>query len=174
MNRSLNAILGALLSVPPFFAPSAAEASGTTVTVGATSGHRGAVVSFSVSLQVSGNIVASQNDIGFDSSNTPIRIASGKPDCTASPAMSSLGKSVSFVFLPHNCSGTGCNAVRAIINDNSGTDIPSGTTLYTCNIQISSSAPLGIYTLTAAAVSAAAPNGAKALVSGINGQVTVN
>jgi hypothetical protein len=148
-----------------------------TITVGTGTGTPGSVVSFPVSLQTLGFSVATvQNEIYF-SQGTPIRSkASGKPDCTVNPA---IGKdSTTFVFLPTGCTGSACTGARAIVASTSDTSpIPDGNQLYTCNVQIGSSSPPGIYPLVATVTSsvvAADPEGVALEALGVDGQVVVN
>jgi hypothetical protein len=148
-----------------------------TITVGSTSGPPGALVAFAVTLQTTGtDLPALQADISFDGVNTPIRVnASGGPDCTASSTLTGLGATVSFAFLPNACTGSACNTVRAIVmNMDPHVSIPTGSTLYTCNVQIASAAAVGIYPLDVSGVVAVAGSGIRLEASGVDGQVTVS
>ena len=153
-----------------------ADAVGTTITLGAVSGTRGAQVLFGVTFQTpSAYGIATENDIYFNAVNTPILVgAGGKPSCNGSAALAGLNKSAAFSFLPSGCTGTACTTVRALVQDSgAGAPIPPGTTLYTCSAQIAATAPPGIYPLTAANVSVSTPEGEPEVAGGISGQITV-
>lgn len=165
----------ALAVVQAVYAARAVEAQ-TTITVGSTRGARRQLVTFAVTLQTtSTDLPGLQADISFDRVNTPIGVnSSGGPDCTASSTLTGLGAGVSFVFLPSGCAGSACNAVRAVVmNTNAGASIPTGSILYTCNIRIGMSAANGIYPLDISGIVVSSGAGARAVVSGVDGQVTV-
>ncbi|HUO38801.1 MAG TPA: hypothetical protein VMU34_13585 [Mycobacterium sp.] len=117
-------------------------------------------VSFSATLSAAmSTVVSAQNKVAFGSFNTPIAsLSNGAPDCTADP---SLGRRFPvFVFMPPQCSPTGqsltdaepvpCTVLLAAVIALSPTDfdpIPDGSTLYTCRVNISPTAPAGEYPL---------------------------
>jgi hypothetical protein len=178
MRRPAFAILVVLVSAAfVLLSQKRLPAVGTTITIGATSGQRGAQVSFAVTYQAAGtgSATATQNDIGFDSTNTPIipNPSTGAPMCTPSQTIVDLNKTVTFAFLPSGCTGATCQTVRALIEDNNGSLLPTGATLYTCTVRIATTAATGIYPLTASTVQGSTAGGSPLIVTGINGQVTV-
>ncbi len=156
--------------------PRSTAATGNTLTIGATSGSRGAQVTFSVTFQAPGSsiVAGTTNDISYDPINTPVLSdAAGKPLCAASQALINLNKPVSFAFLPNGCSGSACNALRAIVSDSNGVLIPSGTILFTCTSAISQTASVGIYTLAGSNAQGSSADGFPILIATINDQITI-
>lgn len=152
------------------------EGASVVFSVGSATGKAGQQVSFSVTLQTSGQAVGgTQNDIGFDA-HAPIAVrANGKPDCTVNPSIDKNG--TAFAFQPGRCTyGVDCTAVRALVLsvDNS-TPIPDGAALYTCRVAIAANAPAGTYALPSAPFSAVAssPDGTKIPVVVTDGAITV-
>ena len=68
------------------------------------------------------------------------------PDCVVKAA----GKGGFFAFEPSNCTGTACTGIRALIFalNNVTTEIPDGSELYSCNVNIAGDAADGDYALT--------------------------
>ncbi len=121
----------ALLAVPGW---------GQTITVVPTCGAPGTSVWFDVTLDPQGHSIAgTQNDIVYDSTNTPIG------ECLVNDQ---LGKGLSWSFLPDGCSGTACTSIRAIVvsTDNSA-PILSSAVLYRCRIDIPAGTPVNQYGL---------------------------
>jgi hypothetical protein len=152
--------------------PTGATAATRSINVGSVTATPGSFVTFAVTL-TGASVAGTQNDIVFDSTNTPIaKKANGSPDCTAAPA---LNKNVSFAFLPSGCVGTTCSAVRAVVASMQNTAaIPSGATLYTCKIRVVPTATVGNHLLVNSHASSCTAAGAKLSVTTPNsGQVTV-
>jgi Cohesin domain len=148
------------------------------VVAGSASGAPGSQVSLSVTLNASGAMVAgTQNDLTFDPTNTPINAKSnGKPDCAVNDAINKGG--TTFGFLPPGCGGTSgvtCTGVRALVFALDNTDvIPDGSVLYTCNVNIPSTAAGGNYPVTVSGVVLSDSNGNPISGgAGVDGQVTV-
>jgi hypothetical protein len=124
------------------------------VNVGVASTTPGGTTTVSVALLEgtgTDNLSGVQIDLSYDSQNTPITTApSGGPDCQVNPAIDKNG--TSFAFLPNGCSGTTCTQVRAIVlsmGDLSA--IAPGSELFTCNITVPSSTPIGNYPVSVSA-----------------------
>ncbi len=150
-------IKGGVFVVPLAATPTPVQPS---IVVDAVRGQPGDDVFMVARLVTAGASVAgTQNDIGFDSINTPIAaFANGRPDCGVNP---DIGKgAASFAFLPSGCSGGGCTAMRAIVfsTDNSA-PIEDGAALYTCTISIAPTARTGVYPLSIGGVVLSAPEG---------------
>jgi hypothetical protein len=81
-------------------------------------------------------IVATQNDLVLGAGIRVNANASGRPDCTANPALNKNGSS--FAFLPPGCAPDACTSVRAVVVSLENVDpIPDGSVLYTCNATLS-------------------------------------
>ncbi len=129
-------------------------------------------------LDTTGLVAATQNDIEY-SVNAPIGATeAGAPDCSVNPA---LGKAdTSFAFLPGGCiprmdeGATGdCHSVRAVVISNSNIDpIPDGSMLYSCRVR-SFMAAYSAYPLICSGASASDPNGNDVSVRCTNGIVFV-
>ena len=131
-----------------------------TITAGTATGAPGAMVSFDVSQDAGGTMVAGiQNDLAFDSVNTPVaRTAGGQPDCAVNPAINKNG--TVFGFQPPGCTGTACTAFRALVFSFSNVDpLPDQAVLYSCKVNIAPGAPHGSYPLTISHVQTADPSG---------------
>jgi hypothetical protein len=152
----------------------AAVGSIPSVDVGSASGGPGQQVTFAVTLSTAGAIVAGvQDDIAFDSINTPIAAtAAGRPDCAVNP---SIGKEATvFAFQPPGCTGTACTAFRALVLSFANVDpIPDGSSLYTCNVNISPGAAAGSYPLTVSNVGMSTPSGQAITSTGTDGAIIV-
>ncbi|HYC22008.1 MAG TPA: hypothetical protein VEI94_04865 [Candidatus Bathyarchaeia archaeon] len=160
-----------LLLMAIAFRPLAAAAA-PEVVVGSVTGAPATQVTFDVSLAADGASVASmQNDTAFDPVQTPIASVGGLPDCTVNSA---TGKTAFFVFLPNGCSGTACTSIRALlVSFTDANPIPDGA-LYSCNVDISASAPPASYPLTASGVVLSTPAGtAVPGAIGVDGAVVV-
>jgi hypothetical protein len=145
-----------------------------SVDVGSASGAAGQQVMFSVSLSTAGATVAGvQDDIAFDSLNTPIAATpTGRPDCAVNP---SIGKeATTFAFQPPGCSGAACTAFRALVLSFSNVDpIPDGSVLYTCKVNISPGAAAGSYPLAVSNVGMSTPDGQAIVSTGTDGAIIV-
>ena len=145
-----------------------------SVDVGSASGAAGQQVTFAVSLSTAGAIVAGvQDDIAFDSINTPIAAtAAGRPDCAVNP---SIGKeATAFAFQPPGCTGTACTAFRALVLSFGNVDpIPDGSVLYTCKVNISPGAAAGSYPLIVSNVGMSTPDGQAIASTGTDGAIIV-
>jgi hypothetical protein len=97
------------------------------------------------------------------------------PDCTVKVE----GKGGFFAFEPSNCTGAGCTGIRALIFalNNVTTEIPDGSVLYSCNVDISGDAVDGTsYPLTVPSDSVEIADTSFQLVpdpTATDGQVTV-
>jgi hypothetical protein len=156
------AVLAFGVIVPLLAAPSAAQ----TITVGSVCGVPGTSVWFDVSFDPQDmSIAGTQNDIAFDSVNTPITTCTVNPD---------LGKNLSRSFLPSGCSGTGCTSLRGLVFSTVSTGpIPSPIVLYTCRVDIPAGASLGTYALTIGNVSGGSPLGHFMPITGVSGNLYV-
>src|SRR5262249_15578909 len=145
-----------------FFCGQAAAAHGATLVVGSASGDAGATVSFGVSIDTAGSMVAgAQSDIAF-SSETPIAAkANGKPDCAVNPNIDK--GATSFAFRPNGCNATNpCTGIRVLIlSTDNVTPIPDGALLYTCNVGISLGASGGDHQLVISGVILSDPSGGR-------------
>ena len=95
-------------------------------------------------------IAGTQSDITFPAEGAIARRADGKADCTVNPAINK--DATGFVLFPYSgCTGSQCLRVLVIASDNTD-QIPDGSVLFTCNIDI---APgfLGTLTIRWAALS---------------------
>lgn len=92
----------------------------------------GGPVTLTVRLSLGGReIVATQNDLVLTGGIRVESGSSGRPDCTANPALDKNGST--FGFLPPGCSGEACTGVRAVVVSLENVDpIPDGAVLYTC------------------------------------------
>ena len=145
-----------------------------SVDVGSASGAAGQQVTCAVSLSTAGLMVAGvQDDIAFDSINTPVAAtAGGRPDCAVNPSINK--ESTVFAFQPSGCSGAGCTAVRALVLSFSNVDpIPDGSVLYTCNVDISPGAAAGSYPLVVSNVGMSTPDGQPIDSTGTDGAIIV-
>lgn len=164
--------MGQLAIVSVWLASISQPAQAQVVATGSASGRPGWVVEVNVSLDPQGGSVSgTQNDLLFDSVNTPIaKKSDGTPDCTKN---SSLAKDATFAFHPSGCYGDECTRVRALIYKlEASPPIPVGS-LYKCKVQIATSAPVGTYALMNATVVAADAIGTNLSATGTNGQVQV-
>jgi hypothetical protein len=148
------AVLAFAVIVPLLAAPAAAQ----TITVGSVCGVPGTSVWFDVSFDPQDmSIAGTQNDIAFDSVNTPIATCAVNPE---------LGKS--------RCSGTGCTSLRGLVFSMASTGpIPSPIVLYTCRVDIPAGATLGTYALTIGNVSGGSPLGHFMPITGVSGTLYV-
>jgi hypothetical protein len=130
-----------------------------------TCGHPGTSVWFSVWLNPqTKSIAAIQNDITFNSTNTPIgtcQIAEG------------VNKSLSLAYLPNGCSGTGCNGIRVIILSMSDSNALGNGVLYQCRVDIPANATPGGYAFIVSNVAASDPLANPQSVSATSGGVQV-
>ncbi|MFQ5667267.1 MAG: choice-of-anchor Q domain-containing protein [Candidatus Binatia bacterium] len=127
--------------------------------LGTATGNPGDEVSFAATLATEGVTIGSaQNDITFDSVNAPIAARpSGQPDCTVNPG---INKQPSFSFLPSPCRPPACTLRAAVFSLSLPiSPIPDGSTLYTCTVSISATAPPGEYQLAISRIAFADPEG---------------
>jgi hypothetical protein len=152
-------VLGAIVSL------FAARAAAQTLTAVSVCGHPGDSIWFSVALNPRGkSIAAIQNDISFDSTNTPIstcQIADG------------VNKSLSWTYLPNGCSGTGCTGMRGIVLSASDTNALIQGVVYQCRIDIPTNATPGNYALTVSNPAASDPLANPQPLTGASGSVLV-
>lgn len=155
--------------------PTPPPADAPSIGINATAGSPGERVTFSVTLSAAGASVAgTQNDIVFDSVNTPIAGgAYGRPDCVVNPDINK--RSTIFGFLPPGCRGAACTSLRALVFALDNVDaIPDGSVLYTCKVDIALTAADGEYPLAISGVTFSDPNGADVPhQTGVDGAVVV-
>jgi hypothetical protein len=156
--------------------PLCSSAAAQSVTAGTASGARAAQVSVSVTLQNGGlnYFAAVESRVAFDPVNIPIAAkVDGTPDCTVNPSIQKQG---SFAFWPSGCIGKECQQLRTAItftsSDQSGL-IPNGSTLYTCKVNIASTAPTGTYPLVVTGTGGSTAGGVAITTSGVDGYVNV-
>jgi len=125
--------------------------------------------SIQVKLAAGGKQIAGmQTDIAFPAADVIAAKANGHPDCTVNPDINK--GATSFGFRPASCTGTACNAVRAIVLATDNTDpIPDGSVLFTCNIAITSTTGSVDYTMSGTVLSD--PNGVKVPDAGDQGGI---
>jgi hypothetical protein len=132
-------------TAPPPPSPIATATGGPAVShaaivLPAISAPAGAVVPFEVVLVRPDDEVISgaQNDIDFPAGARVAATLDGKPDCRANPDIQK--ESTGFAFRPFPCSGE-CTGMRAIVVSVVSQDpIPSHSVLYTCRLEIASTA----------------------------------
>jgi len=95
------------------------------------------------------------------------------PDCTVNADIDKTG--TSFAFQPPNCQGELCTGIRALVLSLSNTDpIPDGSVLYTCVVNIKSTAADGqTYPLDCSNAGASDPDGVALSASCTSGSVVV-
>jgi MYXO-CTERM domain-containing protein len=93
------------------------------------------------------------------------------PDCTVNPDIDKTG--TSFAFQPSNCQGEACTGIRALVLSLANVDpIPDGSVLYSCAVQINSTAS-GTIPLTCSNPGSSDPAGGALDTTCTNGSVTV-
>jgi hypothetical protein len=143
-----------------------------TISVQSLAAEPGSEVELAVVFQSGGaEIVATENQIAFDSVNTPVGVkADGTPDCTVHPALDRGG---AFAFLPSGCVGTNCADIQALIIDPSNMGpIPDGV-LYSCQVAVSLYATEGRYSIVVTDAGASDEEGNMIEVEGRNGEIVV-
>jgi hypothetical protein len=142
--------------------------SGPALIVDIVNASPGQQVALGVTLFAGGDQVAgTQSTLTFDNTNVTLNLKSnGKADCTVNPDIDKGG--TAFALQPPGCSGSTCNAVKALVLALDNTDvIPDGSVLYTCNVNVAATAS-GTSTITISGVGMSDPNGAA--VPGVIGQ----
>ncbi len=158
----------------PIPTPTIDRARAVSVEVGSAAGRAGERVHFAVTLDTKGHDVAGvQNDIAFDRQAPVATRANGRPDCTVNPDIHK--DATGFSFRPPGCAGAGgCEGMRAIVFSLTNIDpIPDGAVLYTCNVDIASTAPPAAYPLTITEVVASSPFAGRIDVLGSDGAIIV-
>jgi len=143
-----------------------------TIIVGSAAGEAGGTAMVEVSLETTVEVAGTQNDIAFDPMARIAADEEGNPKCTVNPAINKPG--TTFAFQPVDCTpGTDCTGVRALVLalDNV-TPIPSGSVLYTCEIEIAVDAT-GTFPLTCSSPGAGDPDGNRVGADCTNGTITV-
>ncbi len=149
------------------FGVAVAQAQSLTVS-NVASAAPGSQVQISVTLSSNGAQVAgTQNTLTFDNTKVTLNLnAKGKPDCTVNPAIDKGG--TSFALQPPGCSGSACNAVKALVLALDNTDaIPDGSVLYTCNVNVAATAS-GTSVVAISGLGMSDPNGGA--ISGVVGE----
>ncbi len=137
------------------------------VQVGSAIVQQGSSASINVNLKAIDEQVASvQAEIAFDP-DTPI------VSCAVNPAINKPDSN--FAFLPSGCTvGVDCQAVQAAILSLSNlSTIPNGSELFTCSVDVSSTAHGGVHPLSVIAVGASDPSGRPLDVVATDGSVVV-
>jgi len=150
--------------------------------VSSANGEIGGEVDITVTLDVLGlgTVVAgTENLLNFGETDGAIRIKAkedGTPDCAVNPG---IMKSLSDAFQPADCEETpedpACTGYKGIIISlEDVAEIPDGSLLYTCKVQITEAAQDGqTYELTCANPAASDPDGIAISTSCTSGQITV-
>lgn len=149
----------------------AAQAHAVAIHVGSAQGAAGSVVSVSITLESEGSVVAgTENVITFPTGARIAALGNGTPDCTVNE---DIMKNLSDAFQPPDCEGDACTAYKGIIISLENTDeIPDGSTLYTCHVQIDSAAT-GTLDLACSDPGASDPDGNGLDTTCSNGEITV-
>jgi hypothetical protein len=146
--------------------------------IGSVAAPAGTTVEFPVTFQLltdpAADVVAVQNDIDLDAFTPVVALPSGRPSCTVNPAIDK--EATSFVFLPLGCSpGVDCTGLRAFVLSAANTSpIPDAITLYSCQVAIAVSAPLGVHRLTAGGAVASGPDSELLPALSNDGAITVS
>jgi hypothetical protein len=113
-----------------------------------------------------------QNDIAFDPLTPVVATTAGEPDCTVNPAIDK--DATTFTFLPMNCEPGSCTGMRAFVLSTVNTNpLADGAELYSCNVAIDSTAPLGTYPLIASMPVASAPDASMLPAIASDGEIEV-
>jgi hypothetical protein len=140
-----------------------------SIVVETASGSPGQEVSFSVTLDTVGYVIAgAQNDITY-AAQTPIL------RCSANAALGKEG--TAFGFLPPHCTrGQDCTSLRALVFSlEDPSPIADGSVLYTCTVKISADTAPGTYPLMVSGVILGTSTGGRIFgATGVNGAVVVN
>ncbi len=161
--------------------PTEGGASAAIIHVGSTSGEPGQPdLSIDVTLEVpllGTEVAGTQNDITFGTTgDVPVRIkarANGRPDCAVNPEI--MKDQTTFAFQPSGCTGDACLGIRSLVLSFENTDaIPTGSRLYTCQIEITDQADVGVdYPLICSNAGASDPDGNALSTTCTNGTVEV-
>jgi hypothetical protein len=117
------------------------------------------------------SIVGLQGDLGLSEQAPVVRTDSGEPACRVATRIDKPDSR--FGFQPAFCSGD-CTHVRALVLSFTDLDpIPDGATIFNCTLQISESAPPGVYPLTLVAPDASDRRGGEIPIGSISGTLTV-
>ncbi|HYD50476.1 MAG TPA: hypothetical protein VEB21_19125 [Terriglobales bacterium] len=153
-----------------------------TLTIGSANGNIGQTdVWFNVSFDPQGLSVAGiLHTLHFDRYNAPIT------QCTLGTALDGV-KLLSYVRLPEGCvtggssSAPACDRVAILVkdrSDNDGVEIPraitSSTVLYSCRVDVPSTAAASAYPIIATTLSATDPAGNRKPIQSVEGAFTVN
>jgi len=117
--------------------------------------------------------VATENQVLLDA-RAPIAARGTRPNCTVNPAIEK--NSTVFTFLPAYCTANGsCERIKSIvISFGDSAPIPDGSVLYTCAVDIATSATPGdVVSLVCAEPVASGPRGELLEPFCINGEITV-
>ncbi|MGH7787586.1 MAG: hypothetical protein ACRERC_12005, partial [Candidatus Binatia bacterium] len=109
-------------------------------------------------------ITGVQADIAFSPLTAIAADAGGRPDCEPNDDPN-LGGYSGFAFLAASC-GDDCAQFRALILPVQQVDIPDGTRLFTCALDIAADAPPGTYGLAISGTAGSDADGVAQLVSG--------
>jgi hypothetical protein len=146
----------------------------TRVEAATVSGLPGTRHRVDVTLRTDVEVVGTGNSIAFDP-QTPIAArANGRPACfRGEDRPGPVG--YSFAFLPLDCRpGVSCTAIRVLVLAlDAVIEIPDGSVLYFCELDIAAGAQPGTYALTVFDVEASNPDGGRLLAGGTDGAVIV-
>lgn len=153
----------------------AAQAHAVNLTISDAQGPAGSLVSVTVTLASEGSVVAgTENLIAFPTGARIAALANGTPDCEVNEA---IMKSLSDAFQPADCEETPedppCTGYKGIIISLENTDeIPDGSLLYTCQVQIAEDAT-GTLPLVCSEPGASDPDGEPLTTTCTDGEITV-
>jgi len=163
-------VLGAALTACALFLGSAAAwAQGPGIVMSTVTAAPGETIDVTATLATGGEMVAgTQNDFSFDPVNTPVGTRGTttlRPDCTFNPDINKAA--TSFAFQPAGCTGMDCVRVRAIVFATDNTDpILDGALLYTCKINVPTTAAGGSYPLAVSGAILSNPTGQRVCGTG--------
>jgi hypothetical protein len=155
-----------------------AECEAQSIAAGSASGARGNTVFLPISSYAAGESISGlQYSLSWDP-RIPVVATGDYPDCVLNSALGSLGFSSAATFTPPGCSGAACTgAILMVIPsaDSQGNlpPLPQSSTIHTCRIRISDTAPDGLYVLTVSDTRGANHLGEPRAVAGQSGGVVV-
>jgi hypothetical protein len=144
-----------------------------TLVLGHNVGSVGDILNLVGTLYTAGEAIDKlDNILSFDPSRTPILSLNGNPNCSTNPLVNPA--EVLFEFLPHGCSGSACNQVRAVLDDLSDLGpFLNGVALFTCKVGITSGTQAGVYNIVVSALQAFDVDDFQVNFNSIIGQIAV-
>jgi MYXO-CTERM domain-containing protein len=164
----------------PTATPTQGEEALVRIVVGDAQGEVNTEVMVDVTLEVPGvgtEVAGTENVIRFSGGpGAQIRIkalANGRPDCAVNPAIDKTA--TAFAFQPAGCTGEACVAMKAVVLSTANVDpIPPDSVLYTCTVEITSTASDGeMIPLTCEDPGASTPDGMSLPTDCVDGTITV-